>query len=314
MKALTMTSRDSTPAVVEVPTPTPAAGEVRVRVAAASVNGFDVAVAAGYVWDMMPHTFPVVLGRDFVGTVDALGDGVEEPAIDTRVAGVIGTPELGAGAIGEYVVAPATSLVPIPEGVDDVTAAGVGLAAVAAYDAVDALDVVQGDMVLVSGATGGVGHLAVQLAAARGATVIATARSVAEEQFVRSLGASDTVDPTDDLGVAIAKLAPLGSDSVDKVLHAAGDPAALAATLRPGGTLASLLGASLDQVGRDDIDVVGVAASATPDKLATLLQQVASGRLRVVVSNAVPLDVGTDALRAFGQGSLGKVVVTSRPA
>ncbi len=307
MRALAMTSRDSVPAVIEVPDPVPAAGEVRVHVAAASLNGFDVAVAAGYLWEMMPHRFPVVLGRDFVGTVDALGDGVDEPAVGTRVAGVIGAPVLGAGAIAELVVTPAASLASLPAGVDDVTAAGVGLAAVAAYDAVDALDVTTGDVVLVSGATGGVGHVAVQLAAARGATVIATARSSAEEEFVRSLGASVTVDPTDDLSVAIAK----HFDGVDKVLHAAGDPAALAATLRPGGTLASLLGAAADQVGRDDITVVGVAASATPQKLALLLEQVADGRLQVIVGSSVALDQGTDALSAFSGGTLGKVVVSA---
>lgn len=78
MKAFAITARDTQPAIQDLPAPEPAAGEVLVEVEAASVNGFDLSVAAGYVWDMIPGIeFPVVLGRDLVGTVTAVGDGVE---------------------------------------------------------------------------------------------------------------------------------------------------------------------------------------------------------------------------------------------
>lgn len=75
MKAFAITARDSQPALQDLPQPRPAAGEVLVEVEAASVNGFDLSVAGGYVWDMLPHEFPIVLGRDLVGTVTAAGDG-----------------------------------------------------------------------------------------------------------------------------------------------------------------------------------------------------------------------------------------------
>ena len=89
MKAFAITARDSQPALQDLPQPQPAAGEMLVEVEAASVNGFDLSVAAGYVWDMLPHEFPVVLGRDLIGTVTAAGDGVDNVEVGDRVAGVI---------------------------------------------------------------------------------------------------------------------------------------------------------------------------------------------------------------------------------
>lgn len=78
MKAFAITARDSQPSIEDLPIPVPASGEVLVEVETATVNGFDLSVAAGYVWDMIPHEFPVVLGRDVVGAVTAVGDGVED--------------------------------------------------------------------------------------------------------------------------------------------------------------------------------------------------------------------------------------------
>jgi len=306
MKALAIASRDAAPAVAQIPTPEPAAGEVRLGVEAASVNGFDLAVAAGHVWDVMPHEFPVVLGRDFVGTVDAVGADVTQVKVGDRVAGLIAG-GLGAGGIGQYVIAAADSLVPVAAGLSSVDAAAVGLAAIAALDTIDAAGVTGDDTVLISGATGGVGLLAVQLAAARGATVIATARPGEPAELVSSLGAKHVVDYTGDVAAAVRAVEP---DGVDKVVHAAGDPAALGTTLRAGGVLASLLGATAEQVGRDDVTVSAVMAHGTPEKLADLLAQAADGRLRVHVGATVPIERAGDALAAFS-GTLGKVIVTA---
>ncbi|MDT4922662.1 MAG: hypothetical protein QOG01_375 [Pseudonocardiales bacterium] len=287
MKALAMTAKDTAPAVVDVLLREPGPGEVRVDVEAASVNGFDLAVAAGYVWDYLPAEFPVVLGRDFAGSVG--GD---------PVAGVVTAPGLGPGPIAERVVVDAASIVPRPEGVSAVQAAAVGLAGVTALDLVDALEVAAGDVVLVSGATGGVGAFTVQLAAARGARVVATARPGEAAEFVRGLGADEVTgyDGT--------------PDGVTKVAHAAGDVAVLAALLPPGGRLASTLGATAEQAGRDDVTVTAVHAHYTPEKLAGLLAEVAAGRLAVPVAATYPLEKAADALAAFGGGKLGKIVVT----
>lgn len=309
MKAFAITDRTTPPAIHDLPAPDPAPGEVAVQVEAASVNGFDLSVAAGHVWDMIPHEFPVVLGRDLVGTVTALGDGVDTLAVGDRVAGVIPGMALGArtGSLAEQVALPADALTRLPQGVGPQDAAVIGLAGVAAADALATLDLQPGQTVLISGATGGVGSIATQLAVAAGATVIATARAGDEEQYVRDLGATHTIDYTDDLAATVTAIAP---DGVDKVLHAAGDPATLGQVIQTGGTIASTLGATAEQVGRDDLTVTPIMAAATADKLASLLDRVAAGQLRVNVHTAVPLEHAQTAMDAFAGGTLGKVLIT----
>lgn len=96
MRALTLESVPSTPAVTEVDTPRPQAGELLVKVAAASLNGIDIATAAGYTQAFMEHRYPLVLGQDFAGTVEALGEGVDGFAVGDAVFGVVLKPFLGA--------------------------------------------------------------------------------------------------------------------------------------------------------------------------------------------------------------------------
>ena len=123
----------------------------------------------------------------------------------------------------------ASAVTRVPSGVDARAAAVIGLAGIAAHDALEALDVQRGETVLISGATGGVGSIALQLAVAAGATVIATARpGQEEEEYVRGLGAAHTVDYTGDVVAAVRAIAPQG---VDKALHAVGDAAAIGKVL-----------------------------------------------------------------------------------
>jgi NADPH:quinone reductase-like Zn-dependent oxidoreductase len=309
MKAFVIDSRDSKPALQDVPQPDPAAGEVLIEMEAATVNGFDVAVAAGYVFDMLPHEFPIVLGRDLVGTVIAVGDGVTDLHVGDRVAGVIPGMDLGprAGTFADQVSLPSSAVAHVPEGADADEVAVIGLAGIAAYDALDAVNVQPGETVLISGATGGVGSTAVQLAVAAGARVIATARPGQEEEYVRALGATHTVDYTGDVVDAVRVIAPEG---VDKALHFAGDAATIGQVMRTEGTIASTLGATPEQVGRDDVTLSGIVAAATAEKLAALLEQVATGKLRVNVEARVPLDRVHEALGLFADGTLGKVLVT----
>ncbi|MFC7725467.1 NADP-dependent oxidoreductase [Nocardioides sp. GCM10028917] len=309
MKAYALTARDTQPTPSDLPNPDAGAGEVLVDVEAASVNGFDLSVAAGYVFDMLPHEFPVVLGRDFVGTVSAVGDGVHTVAVGDRVAGVIPGMYLGprTGAFADHVAVTADAVTKVPEGVRVTDAAVIGLAGIAAHDAIAALDVQAGDVVLVSGATGGVGSIALQLALAAGATVIATARPGAEDEYVRGLGATHTVDYAGDVAAAVREHAPEG---VDRALHFAGDAAAIGQTLREGGAVATTLGATAEQLGRDDVTLAPIMAAATADKLAVLLDHVAQGNLRVNVEASVPLDRAHEAFALFADGTLGKVLVT----
>ena len=309
MKAFALTDRNTQPALQDLPQPEPAAGEVLVDVEATSVNGFDLSVAGGYVFDMLPHEFPVVLGRDLVGTVTAIGDGVDTIAVGDRVAGVIPGVALSArtGSFAEYVALPASAVTRVPAGVDAPSAAVIGLAGVAAHDALEALGVQPGDTVLISGATGGVGSIATQLAVAAGATVIGTARPGQEEEYVRGLGSAHVVDYSGDITAAVQAIAPHG---VDKALHAAGDAAALGKVLRAGGTIASTRGATAEELGRDDVTLAPIMAAATGDKLARLLDHVAAGKLRVNIEATIPLERAHEALAAFADGTLGKVLIT----
>jgi NADPH:quinone reductase-like Zn-dependent oxidoreductase len=309
MKAYGITARDTQPTLLDLAQPEPAPGEVLVKVEAASVNGFDLSVAAGYVWDMLPHEFPVVLGRDLVGTVTAVGDGVGQIRVGDRVAGVIPGMDLGlrTGSFADYVPVPASAVTRVPDGVDAADAAAIGLAGIAAHDALEALDVQPGQTVLISGATGGVGSIAIQLTTAKGATVIATARPGQEEDYVRRLGAAHTVDYTGDLATTVQQLA---ADSVDHALHLAGDAAAVARAVRPGGSVATTLGATEERTGRNNVRVAGIMAAATPQKLAALLDHVARGQLNVNVEARVPLDSANEAFDLFADGTLGKLLIT----
>lgn len=310
MRAVTLNSVPETPALAEIPAPRPEAGEVLVKVTGSSVNGFDVAVAAGYLREMMEHRFPVVVGKDFAGTVAALGEGVDGFVVGQPVFGVVMRPFLGPGTMAEYVTVPAGyGIAPIPDGLSAEAAGALGLAGTTALNGLDALAPADGETVLISGATGGVGALAVQLAAARGARVIATARPGAEADFVTGLtGAEvDLVDYTGDVPAQVRAIAPRG---VDAALHLAGDLGELAGLLRAGGRLATTLGPAPADAPGDGITVHSILADPNPRTLTELATRAASGALRVPVTSSYPMEKASDAFAAFGAGTLGKIAIT----
>lgn len=309
MRAVALNEVPSTPAVAEVETPVPGAGELLVKVAVSSVNGFDRSVAAGYLKDAMEHRFPLVLGMDFAGTVEGVGEDAEGFAVGDAVFGVAMKPHLGNGALAQYVtVSAGYGVAPVPEGLAVQDAGALGLAGTAALNSVDAVAPGKDETVLVSGATGGVGALAVQLAAARGARVIATARPGAEADFVAGLTDAEVhlVDYTGDLDAQVRALAPNG---VDAVLHLAGDGGQLAGLVRPGGRLASTLGLTQDAVEGADVTVHAIMANPDAPTLTALAADAASGVLRVPVTAAFPLEQADEAFAAFGAGTLGKIAV-----
>ena len=211
MRAIVINDFGAPPTVSDLPQPKPEAGELLVRVRASSLNGFDAATAAGMLKGMMEHRFPVVLGKDFAGTVEAVGDQVTRFAVGDEVFGVVMKPFLGDGGLGEYVtVAEGYGVTHLPGGLSHTTAGALGLAGTAALNAVDAIAPANGHTVLVSGASGGVGALAIQLATARGAQVIATAKPGPEADLVADLGTAYIVDYTSDLAGQARVIAPDG--------------------------------------------------------------------------------------------------------
>ena len=306
MKAVAISDFGAPATVLDLPDPEPAEGEILVRVAASSINGFDLSVAKGVLKGMMEHRFPVVLGKDFAGTVEATGAGVTDFNVGDAVFGVVMKAELGDGAFGELVATPAAFAAKIPSGVDTATAGALGLVATAAHDAVEAVSSQQGDTVLVSGATGGVGVIAVQLLKTRGARVIATASTDEETAFVRDHGADHVVDYRGDLGGAVRETHPRG---VDAVLHFAGDGAQLATLVASGGRLASTLGLTADQLHRDDIAVATIMANPARATLTKLAEAVAAGTIRVPITRTYRLDDVPQALSDFAAGHHGKLAI-----
>jgi NADPH:quinone reductase-like Zn-dependent oxidoreductase len=304
MKAVVTTEQGAKPEVAEVAKPQPAAGEVLVKVQASSINGFDLSVAGGHVVGMMEHRFPVVLGKDFAGTVETVGEGVTRFAAGDRVFGVVTKAYLGDGGFGEYVAVPETvGIAQLPEGVDVAAAGAVGLAGTAAVDALDAAGPQAGETVLISGATGGVGAIAIQLAAAAGAKVIATAKPGEEADFVRGLGAHEVVDRTGDLPAQVRQVSPEG---VDVIVHLAGDGSALAGLLTGKGRIASTVGYGADQ----HPAATFVMANPTPATLERLAADLAAGRLSVPVERTFTLDEVPAAFAEFAGGTRGKIAIT----
>ena len=306
MKAIAITDFGAPATVIDLPDPEPAEGEIVVRVAASSINGFDLSVAKGVLKGMMEYRFPVVLGKDFAGTVEATGSGVNEFNVGDAVFGVVMKSELGDGGFGERVATPAAFATKIPAEVDIATAGALGLVATAAHDAVEAVAPQPGDTVLVSGATGGVGVIAMQLLKARGARVIATAGTDEEIALVRDHGADHVVEYRGELVAALRETQPGG---VDAVLHFAGDGAQLATLMASGGRLASTLGLTSDQLDRDDVAVATIMANPATSTLTKLAEAVVAGTIRVPITRTYRLDDVPQALSDFAAGHHGKLAI-----
>jgi NADPH:quinone reductase-like Zn-dependent oxidoreductase len=292
--------------VVEVDRPEPGPSEVLVRVHAAGVNPTDWwhRSTGGLLGDT-----PVRLGWDVSGVVEAVGLGVTMYRPGDEVYGMPRLPQ-PAGAYAEFVTSPARHLARKPAGVSHVEAAALPVAALTAWQSlVDTADVQPGQRVLVHAAAGGVGHLAVQIAKARGAYVIGTARA-AKHTFVRGLGADEIIDYTETDFVAAAP-------DIDVVLDTIGGdygPRSLQ-TLRRGGTLVSVASPAEAHLEAPAAEL-GLRAGFTivePDHsgLKEIAALVESGRLRVEIDTVLPLEQAAKAHEIGETGrTKGKIVLT----
>ncbi|HET7514749.1 MAG TPA: NADP-dependent oxidoreductase [Gaiella sp.] len=290
--------------LADVPRPEPGPTEVLVRVTAAGVNPVDWKVRArGGLLGEPPFT----VGWDVAGVVEELGRGVTRFAPGARVFGMPLFPR-EAAAYAEYVTAPSRQFALIPEGLGDVEAAALPLAGLTAWQAlVETAAVRPRSRVLVLAAAGGVGHLAVQIAKARGAHVIGTARAE-KHGFLASLGVDEAVDYT---------AGPLAGrvEDVDAVLDLVGGEAAVDAlsTLRDGGVLVTVTGDAdrLRELADGRVRVAGLLVE--PDRLGmeSLAELAADGALRPHVSETFPLVEAARAHETIETGhTLGKLVLT----
>src|SRR4051812_49293486 len=177
----------------DVEQPVPGRGEVRLRVAASAFNPVDDGLRGGYLQDPFPVTLPHIPGIDVAGTVDAVGDGVDNVAVGDEVIGFL---PMADGAAAEYVIAPAEILAPAPTSIPLADAAALPMVGLTAWQALfDDAGLTAGQRVLINGAGGAVGGYAVQLAKRAGAHVIATP-SPRSSGRVRSAGADEVIDHT----------------------------------------------------------------------------------------------------------------------
>lgn len=285
--------------VGEVPEPHAGPGQVRVETISSSVNPFDWKMRAGYLKDFVPVTFPVVPGADAAGVVDEVGEGVEGVAVGDEVFGV------GTATNAQYAVLDGWARK--PEGMSWAEAAGAGLAAETATRALEDLGVGPGTVLLVEGASGGVGSASVQLAGRLGATVIGTA-SEGNHDYLRSLGATPTT-----YGPGLAeRVAALGLGPVDAVLDAAGSgsmPDLVALVGDPGAVVSIADYAAAAH---------GARVVRSEPRAHSGLQQVADafarGEHRIEVSRVVPLEQAAEAHALSETGHVrGKIVLAVQP-
>lgn len=177
----------------EIPDPIPTKGTVLVSVKATSINPLDFKIRSGALKIVTGSKFPKVLGTDFSGVIQKLGEGVTGFKVGDSVYGAVTTFIGKQGALAELVIAPANAIRPLPEKMSFEIAASLPVAALTALNGLRQCGDIKDKKVLINGATGGVGHFAVQIAKARGAEVTAVCSSK-NFDFAKQLGASELID------------------------------------------------------------------------------------------------------------------------
>lgn len=264
--------------VADAPAPVAGPGQVLVRVRAAGINALDWKVREGFVRDAFPLQLPAVLGIELAGIVEVVGPGVTRLRVGDRVMGPLG----GLGAYADLVAVDEAKLARTPQGLGDVEAAALPVAALAAWQSLHlAGPVAAGSRVLVHGAAGALGAFAVQFARRAGAFVIGTA-SADDVDHVRRLGADQVVDYRaqrfeDVVGKVDLVLAYVGGDVVDRSWS----------VLEPGGAMVGT--ASPEILARTPAGRRGLWFVMQPDaqRLEQLATDVASGALQSRVGEVV---------------------------
>jgi len=299
----------------EVATPEPRRGEVRVRMRAAGVNPIDHKMRAGkFRMLRLTHRFPMVLGHEFAGTVDALGPGASGFVVGQRVLGVAIVARGQRGAYAEFVCVPATQLCVIPDAVSFEDASTLPIAAVSAWQSLfDLGGAKAGDRVLLLGASGGVGTFVVQLAKQHGIELVAVC-SAKNAAFVQGLGASQVVDYTQQDPLSLP-------GPYRAVIDATGtySRSRARALLVPDGSLVEVVGSNAGTIA-DAVwtglfskrKVKVLLARPTIPLLADLLARLADGSLKASVTARFTLAEAAAAHAQVASGrTVGKVVITS---
>ncbi len=276
----------------DVPRPDPKDDEILIKVVAASINPVDVGIRKGYLAELVGNKFPLVPGMDAAGTVQKTGSKIAKFKRGDPVFAFFTL--TGEGGYAEYVVAKENEVAAKPSTVSYAQAAAVGAAGSTAWEAlVDEAKLSAGQTVLIHGGAGGVGHLAIQIAKARGAKVIATG-STAHQDFLKQQGADVVIDYTKTKFEDVARDVDVVLDSVgrDTLERSYG-------VVKKGGIIVTIAD-DVNQAALDSHGIRGVALRCTPqanvlEELAKLME---AKKITPVVSQTFPL---TDVVKAQEQ-------------
>jgi NADPH:quinone reductase-like Zn-dependent oxidoreductase len=286
--------------VVDVPRPVPGAGQVLVQVKAAGINPGEAKIRSGALHARWPATFPSGQGSDLAGIVAGTGPGLTGVSAGDEVIGWTDN----RASQAEYVVVEAHNLTPKPAGVPWEVAGALFVAGATAYASVRAVSLTEGDTVVVSGAAGGVGSLAVQLARRAGATVIGLAGQASFEWLAGhgvipvayGDGVADRIRQA--AGKVDAFIDTFGADYVELALELGVEPSRVNTVVR------------FDAVAQYGVKSEGNAVGASASVLAELAGLIAAGELELPVTATFPLDRVQDAYRRLAEGHiLGKIVL-----
>ena len=267
----------------KVPVPKITDDEVLIRVHAAGVNPVDWKMRAGYLKEMLPNKFPLILGWDVSGTVAKAGSNVTRLNVGDEVYALADISRNGAYA--EFIAVKADVVALKPGSLDHVTAASVPLAALTAWQSIfDAADLSERQKILIHAAAGGVGSFAVQLASWKGAHVLGTA-SARNREFLLGLGAKEVIDytttPFEDMAVDVdVVLDAMGGDIQERSWK----------TLVSGGILVSILGPP-DENKAAEFSVRGVGVFVQPhaEQLTVIAGLIDNGQVNPVVTEVLPM-------------------------
>ncbi len=296
----------------DAPRPTPGPGEALIRVYATSVNPFDCYVHMGWAAAWFNYTLPLIPGSDAAGVIEEVGEGVTDFQPGDEVYARAGVWRDGANA--EYVVAAATDIAAKPQSLDFIHAAALPHAILTAWQAlIEAAQLEAGQTVLIHAAAGGVGHVAVQLAKTRGATVIGTTSQ--HTNLLHALGADQVIDYT---ATAFEDAVRDSVGAVDVVLDLVGGETQERswAVIKPGGILVSAVQPPSEERAQAEGVRCYYVASAPPigATLAEVAKLVDSGKIRPVVSAVLPLsDIRQAHELVEGRHTAGKVVLQVVP-
>ncbi|QFT93471.1 Alcohol dehydrogenase [Roseovarius sp. THAF9] len=318
MRAFRIDSHDTTATLKEVARPAPGAGEIGIRIRACGLNFADLLMLKGEYQDTPP--LPFTLGMEVAGTIEALGDGVDGPAVGSRVA-VFG----GQGGLAEYGCFPADRAVSLPDAMSFTDAAAFQIAYGTSHVALDHKARLQpGETLLVLGAAGGVGLTAVEIGKLMGATVVACARGADKLKVAQHAGADHLIDAeTDDIREACRALGgvdvvydPVGGDQFKSAMRACRPEARILTIGFASGDVPKipanhLLVKNISVQGLYWGGYLGFRPQVVTDSLKRLFDWYTEGRLKPHISHVLPLEnaqEGLDLMRT--RKSTGKVVVT----